>query len=173
MPCTYDFSQFSVTGDCENNGSGGFTLYLSTTSEPMSITWLLPEPFPPGIGGPQVETPIYNGEHSYLGIPAGTYVFTINDSCGSPTATTENNRETISITVSSGTSCVNIGEVINTICGQDNGSLEATIVNSNGTVTYRLYLENNDNNRVEPLLFPQVAPVTDVVSVNNDVLDKS
>ena len=25
----------------------------------------------------------------------------------------------------------------------------------------------------EPLLFPQVAPVTDVVSVNKDVLDKS
>ena len=72
MSCQYNFSQFSVTGDCENNSSGGFTLYLSSTSEPMSITWLLPNPYPPGIGGPQVETPIYNGTYTYLGIPAGT-----------------------------------------------------------------------------------------------------
>ena len=156
MPCTYDFSQFSVTGDCENNGSGGFTLYLSSTSEPMSITWILPNPWPPE-GGDTVETPVFNGEREYLNVPAGTYVFTINDSCGGPTLPTENNRETISITVSSGTSCVNIGEVINTICGQENGSLETTIVNSNGTVTYRLYLENN-NNRVEPIPAPPNEP---------------
>jgi hypothetical protein len=156
MPCSYDFSQFSVTGDCENNGSGGFTLYLSATSEPISITWILPNLWSPE-GGDTVETPIYSGTREYLNVPAGTYVFTISDSCGSPTLPTENNRETISITVSSGTSCVNIGEVINTICGQDNGSLEATIVNSNGTVTYRLYLENN-NNRVEPISAPPNEP---------------
>lgn len=156
MPCSYDFSQFSVTGDCENNGSGGFTLYLSSTSEPMSITWILPDPWSPN-GGDTIQTPIYNGTYEYLNVPAGTYVFTVSDSCGSPTATTENNRETISITVSSGTSCVNIGEVINTICGQDNGSLEATVANSNGTVTYRLYLENN-NNRVEPIPAPPNEP---------------
>jgi hypothetical protein len=156
MPCSYDFNQFSVTGDCENNGSGGFTLYLSSTSEPMSITWLLPDPWSPN-GGDTIQTPIYNGTYEYLNLSAGTYVFTINDSCGSPTATTENNRETISITVSSGTSCVNIGEVVNTICGQENGSLEATVANSNGTVTYRLYLENNDN-RVEPIPAPPNEP---------------
>ena len=169
MPCSYSFNQFSVTGDCENNGSGGFTLYLSSTSEPMSITWLLPNPYPPGIGGPQVETPIYNGSYTYVGVPAGTYVFTVNDSCGSPTVTTENNRQTISITVSSGTSCVNIGNVVNTSCGQDNGSLEATVANTNGTVTYRLYLENN-NNRVTPIPTPPNEP-SDPDLIRLEVLD--
>jgi hypothetical protein len=138
MPCSYDFSQFSVTGDCENNGSGGFTLYLSSTSEPMSITWILPNPWTP-YGGETTETGILNGARDYSNIPAGTYVFVVNDSCGSPGETTENNRETINITVSSGTSCVNIGQVVDTTCGLDNGSLVATIENINGTANYYLY----------------------------------
>jgi len=118
----------------------------------MSITWLLPNPWSPN-GGDTVETPIYNGEREYSNLPAGTYVFTVNDSCGSPGPPTENNRETISITISSGSSCVNITDVTNTSCGFDNGSIIATVANTNGTVTYRLYLENN-NNRVEPIPTP-------------------
>ena len=47
MSCQYNFTQFTVTGDCENNGSGGFTLYLETSSEPMSITWIEPNPWSP------------------------------------------------------------------------------------------------------------------------------
>jgi hypothetical protein len=168
MSCQYNFSQFSVTGDCENNSSGGFTLYLSSTSEPMSITWLLPNPWPPGIGGPQVETPIYNGTYTYLGIPAGTYVFTVNDSCGSPTATTENNRETISITISSGSSCVNITDVVNTTCGNSDGSLLATVQNTNGAVNIKLYLEDNDG-RVVPL--PQPPGQEDITFIREVEID--
>lgn len=168
MSCQYNFSQFSVTGDCENNGSGGFTLYLSSTSEPMSITWLLPNTYPPSIGGPQVETPIYNGQREYLNVPAGTYVFTINDSCGSPGPPNENNRETISITVSSGSSCVNITDVVNTTCGSQNGSLLATVQNTNGTVNIKLYLEDNDG-RIQPL--PQPGDSSDNTLINEINVD--
>jgi hypothetical protein len=167
MSCQYNFSQFSVTGDCENNGSGGFTLYLSSTSEPMSITWILPNPWPPG-GGNTVETPVFNGQREYLNVPAGTYVFTINDSCGSPTATTENNRETISITISSGSSCVNITDVVNTTCGNSDGSLLATVQNTNGTVNIKLYLEDNDG-RVVPL--PQPPGQEDITFIREVEID--
>ena len=138
MSCSYNFSQFSVTGDCENNGSGGFTLYLSSTSEPMSITWFEPNPWPP-YGGPTTETNIFNGPREYLGLSAGTYVFTVNDSCGSPGDPTQNNRETINITVSSGSSCVNIEGVVSTTCGLNNGIITATTENINGTATIVLY----------------------------------
>lgn len=138
MSCSYNFTQFSVTGDCENNGSGGFTLFLETTSEPMSITWIAPNPWPP-YGGPTVETDIYNGSREYLGLSAGTYVFTINDSCGGIGNVTENNRQTINITVSSGSSCVNIDGIIPTSCGLNNGILTATTENINGTATIILY----------------------------------
>jgi len=138
MPCSYSFSQFTVTGDCQNNGSGGFTLYLSSTSEPMSITWFEPNPWPP-YGGPTTELNVMNGPREYLNVSAGTYVFTVNDSCGSPGDPTQNNRETINITVSSGSSCVNIDGVISTTCGLENGILTATTENINGTATMILF----------------------------------
>jgi hypothetical protein len=130
MSCSYNFTQFSVTGDCQNNGSGGFTLYLQTSAEPISITWLEPNPWPP-YGGPTVETDVYNGAREYLGLSAGTYVFTINDSCGGVGNITQNNRQTVNITVSSGSSCVNIVGVESTTCGNDNGIITATTENIN------------------------------------------
>lgn len=135
MACIYNFTQFTVTGDCENNGSGGFTLFLETSAEPMSITWYEPNPWSPNLGGgPPVEPNILNGSITYSNLLAGTYVFEINDSC-SP----ENNRETINITVSSGSSCVNIDGVVSTTCGLNNGILTATTQNIINTATIVLY----------------------------------
>jgi len=151
MACDFNFSDFSVVGDCQNNGSGSFTLNLSTTSEPMSITWYLPNPWSPSAGGgPSVETDIFNGLRTYSNLPAGLYVLEINDSCGGPTELTQNNRTTLNIYVSSASSCVSITKVTPTTCGLVNGSLTATVANINGSVTYKLYLENN-NNRVPPI----------------------
>ena len=139
MPCQYNFSQFSVTGDCENNGSGGFTLYFSSTSEPISITWLLPNPWSPEGG---VTTEVYNNSdfpRTYSSLVAGTYVFRVNDSCGSPTATTENNIQTVNINVSSGSSCVNVINTVDTTCGLNNGSLTATVQEIFGNAIFNLY----------------------------------
>lgn len=158
MACNFNFSDFSVVGDCQNNGSGSFTLNLSTTSEPMSITWYLPNPWSPNEGGgPSVETDIFNGPRTYSNLPAGLYVLEINDSCGGPTELTQNNRTTLNIYVSSASSCVSITNVTPTTCGLVNGSLTAAVANTNGTVTYKLYLENN-NNRVPPINTPPNEP---------------
>jgi len=154
MPCDFNFSSFSVVGDCQNNGSGEFTLNLSASSEPISITWFLPNPWSPNAGGgPSVETGISNGPRTYSNLPSGLYVLEINDSCGGPTASTQNNRTTLNIYISSASSCVSITNVTPTTCGLENGSLTAAVANTNGTVTYRLYLENN-NDRVPAINTP-------------------
>jgi uncharacterized protein (DUF2141 family) len=156
MACDFNFSSFSVIGDCQNNGSGSFTLNLSASSEPISITWFLPNPWRPG-GSETVETGILSGPRTYSDLPAGLYVLEINDSCGGPSATTQNNRTTLNIYVSSASSCASITSVSATTCGLENGSLTAEVANVNGTVTYKLYLENN-NNRVTPVLTPPNEP---------------
>ena len=141
MACDFNFSDFSVVGDCQNNGSGSFTLNLLTQSEPMSITWFSPNPWPPG-GGPTVETGILNGTRTYSDLPAGLYILEINDSCGNPTATTQNNRTTLNIYVSSASSCVSITNVTPTTCGFSNGSLTATTANFYGQGQLILYKDD-------------------------------
>lgn len=141
MSCNYNFSNFSVIGDCQNNGSGSFTLNLSASSEPMSITWFSPNPWPPG-GGPTVETGILNGSRTYSDLPAGLYILEINDSCGNPTATTQNNRTTLNIYVSSASSCISIANVTPTTCGFSNGILTATTANFYGQGQLILYKDD-------------------------------
>ena len=138
MSCVFNFSNFSVVGDCQNNGSGSFTLNLSTNSEPMSITWFSPNPWPPG-GGPTVETGILNGERTYSNLPAGLYTLEINDSCGGPTATTQNNRTTLNIYVSSASSCSSITNLTPTTCGFSNGALTVTTNNFYGQGRFELF----------------------------------
>jgi hypothetical protein len=136
MSCPANLSSFSVTGDCQNNGSGGFTLYLSTTAEPITITWIQPVTSP--IDGQYTNT-VNSGNIEVTDLSAGLYILKINDSCGSPTATTQNNISTINIYVSSASSCVSLGTVSNTTCGLQNGSLSASTLNSYGTVLFDLY----------------------------------
>jgi len=141
MSCIYNFSNFSVLGDCQNNGSGSLTLNLLTQSEPMSITWFSPNPWPPG-GGPTVETGILNGTRTYSNLSAGLYILEINDSCGNPTATTQNNRTTLNIYVSSASSCISIANVTPTTCGFSNGALTATTANFYGQGQLILYKDD-------------------------------
>jgi|694.fasta_scaffold10121_7 uncharacterized protein (DUF2141 family) len=136
MSCPANLSSFSVTGDCQNNGSGGFTLFLSASAEPITITWIQPLTSPDT--GQFTET-INNGAKEYNNLSAGLYIMRINDSCGNPTATTQNNISTINIYVSSASSCVSLSKIIDTSCGIENGSLCASTLNSFGTVVFDLY----------------------------------
>lgn len=139
MSCPASLNQFSVTGDCSNNGSGGITLYLSATAEPITITWI--QPFNSPISQQYTDT-VNSGTIEIPNLTAGLYILRINDSCGNPTATTENNISTINIYVASASSCVNISDVVNTTCGLDNGSLLASTQNSYGLGTYTLYKDD-------------------------------
>jgi hypothetical protein len=136
MSCTASLSSFSVTGDCQNNGSGGFTLYLSATAEPITITWI--DPIYSPISGQYTDT-VNSSTIEITNLTAGLYILRINDSCGNPTATTENNISTINIYVSSASSCVSLSTISNTTCGLPNGSLSASTLNSYGTVLFNLY----------------------------------
>jgi hypothetical protein len=107
----------------------------------MSITWFSPNPWPPG-GGPTVETGILNGSRTYSDLPAGLYILEINDSCGNPTATTQNNRTTLNIYVSSASSCISIANVTPTTCGFSNGILTATTANFYGQGQLILYKDD-------------------------------
>ena len=123
MSCPASLSSFSVTGDCQNNGSGGFTLYLSATAEPITITWI--EPIFSPISGQYTDT-VTSGNIEITNLSAGLYILRLNDSCGNPTATTENNISTINIYVSSASSCVLLVLIIlglNTAKGMGNPSM--------------------------------------------------
>lgn len=106
----------SVTGDCQNNSSGGFSLDI-TGVFPYTLEWLDPN------GNPNTSVQfegIKLGYYEINGLPAGTYSFTITDSCGSPGPQTQS----VNITITSDT-CVSI-ESADTFCGLDNGSITAT-----------------------------------------------
>jgi len=108
----------SVTGDCQNNSSGGFSLDI-TGVFPYTLQWLDPN------GNPNTSVQfegIKLGYYEINGLPAGTYSFTITDSCGSPGPQTQS----VNITITSAT-CVSI-ESADTFCGLDNGSITATII---------------------------------------------
>jgi hypothetical protein len=136
MSCPASLNSFSVTGDCGNNGNGGFTLYLSATAEPITITWI--EPIYSPISGQYTNT-VNSGTIEITNLNAGLYIFRLNDSCGNPTATTENNISTINIYISSASSCVNITDVVGTTCGLNNGSFTVTLANSYGDSRYQLF----------------------------------
>ena len=136
MSCYASLDSFSVTGDCGNLGNGGFTLYLSATAEPITITWIQPIYSP--IYGQYTDT-VSSSNIEITNLTAGLYILRINDSCGNPTATTENNISTINIYIASASSCVNISNVIGTTCGLNNGSFSASTSNSYGTCRFELY----------------------------------
>jgi hypothetical protein len=136
MSCPASLNSFSVTGDCGNNGNGGFTLYLSATAEPITITWIEPINSPISF---QYTDIVNSGTIEITNLNAGLYIFRLNDSCGNPTATTENNISTINIYIASASSCVNISDVVGTTCGLNNGSFTVTLANSYGDSRYQLF----------------------------------
>jgi hypothetical protein len=136
MSCPASLTQFSVIGDCQNTGSGQIELFLSATAEPITITWI--QPFESPINGQYTNT-VTSGRVLIENLSAGLYILSINDSCGSPTATTENNRATLNIYVASGSSCISISDVIDTTCGLLNGSLTASAATTIGVARFDLY----------------------------------
>ena len=77
MPCLLTYN-LSVTGDCSNNSSGAFTIDIVGSAPNYTITWISPY-F-------DIVTPITGPLYRYTetNLSAGTYTFTITDSCASP-----------------------------------------------------------------------------------------
>lgn len=126
MPCLLTYN-LSVTGDCGNNNSGAFSLDIIGSAPNYSITWVSPY-F-------DIVTPIttpYN--YTVTNLSAGTYTFTITDSCNLPTP----NDLTVNVYISNGT-CASIINTVDTTCGYNNGSLTAETSNFYGEAKFYLY----------------------------------
>lgn len=121
--------QSSITGDCQNNSSGGFSLDI-TGVFPYTLEWISPN------GNPNTSVQfeeIKFGFYEITGLPVGTYSFSITDSCVNPSS----QNQVLNITISSAT-CVTIDSQ-NTVCGLDNGSITATTSTFYGQGYFDLY----------------------------------
>ena len=125
----------TVTGDCENNGTGVIRVDISgeISPEEYTIEWLTPFTDTINLGV---------GVTSYIAkyLTTGSYSFNIINTC-SP----ENVVQLVTAYISSG-NCSSITEVVNTTCGLDNGMLSVTSENSYGETTYTIY--DNTNTQV-------------------------
>ena len=110
--------EFSVTGDCSNNGSGAIYISLSGGVEPYTIDWV-----DPNIGTGSTKT----------GLDAGVYIVRANDSLGDV-----NNEFYINIIVSSG-GCLSVSSVSATTCGQNNGVISISGQSTAYPITINLY----------------------------------
>ena len=110
--------EFSVTGDCSNNGSGAIYISLSGGVEPYTIDWV-----DPNIGTGSTKT----------GLDAGVYIVRANDSLGDV-----NNEFYINIIVSSG-GCLSVSSVSATTCGQNNGVISISGQSTDYPITINLY----------------------------------
>jgi hypothetical protein len=126
MACEITYN-ISITGDCTNSFSGGFTIDVitGTTSPPFTIQWITPitDVIPLGVD-------VYTYEKLFLS--AGTYTFNIIDSCSPNTVLPVN------VLISSGT-CTSIDSHTDTLCGLNNGSITASTTYSYGNATFSLY----------------------------------
>jgi len=113
--------EFSVTGDCSNNGSGAIYISLSGGVEPYTIDWV-----DPNIGTGSTKT----------GLDAGVYIVRANDSLGDV-----NNEFYINIIVSSG-GCLSVSSVSATTCGQNNGVISISGQSTAYPITINLYSED-------------------------------
>jgi hypothetical protein len=110
--------EFSVTGDCTNNGSGAINISLSGGVEPYTIDWVNPN-----IGTGNYKT----------GLNAGVYIVRANDSLGDV-----NNEFYINIIVSSG-GCLSVSSVSATTCGQNNGVVTISGASTAYPITVNIY----------------------------------
>ena len=132
MACNITYN-ISVTGDCTNTSLGAFSIDISNQSPSYTIQWVSPRT-------DTIVLPNVTGDtltYSEIFLSAGTYTFNIIDSC-LPT----NTIVPVNVYVSSGT-CISITDHIDTLCGDNNGSLTASTSNLYGTPSFYLY-ENTD-----------------------------
>ncbi len=114
----------TVTGDCSNNNSGAFNLFVSAGTPPYTVQFLNPS------SAPQTIT---IQPASLVGLASNVYQVRVNDS-SLPT----NNEFLLNIPVSSGV-CGSIVAVQNTTCGVNNGSVTGSSTSLYSSTNFSLY----------------------------------
>lgn len=119
----------TVTGDCSNNNSGAFNLFVSAGTPPYTVQFLNPS---------YASQTITTQPASLVGLASNVYQLRVNDS-SLPT----NNEFLLNIPISSGV-CGSIVAVQNTTCGVDNGSVTGSSTSLYSSTNYSLYDVNNN-----------------------------
>lgn len=126
MSCPIQYN-LSITGDCSVSNSGEIVLDINGVS-PFTVSWI----------SPIVESaqffPTSPATYNVNGLSAGTYSLQIVDGCLDPGSQTTY----VNFTISSGT-CVNIEDISNTLCNENNGSITATTSSFYGNAQFSLY----------------------------------
>jgi hypothetical protein len=119
----------TVTGDCSNNNSGAFNLFVSDGTPPYTVQFISPS---------YASQTITTQPASLVGIASRVYQVRVNDS-SLPT----NNEFLLNIPISSGV-CGSISAVQNTTCGVNNGSVTGSSTSLYSSTDFSLYNINNN-----------------------------
>ena len=119
----------AVTGDCSNNNSGAFNLYVSGGTPPYTVEFYNP------VYAPQTITV---QPASLVGLASNVYQLRVNDS-----TLPVNSEFLINIPISSGV-CASVVAVQNTTCGDNNGSVTGSSTSLYSSTNYSLYDVNNN-----------------------------
>jgi large repetitive protein len=119
----------TVTGDCSNNNSGAFNLFVSDGTPPYTVQFISPS---------YASQTITTQPASLVGIASRVYQVRVNDS-SLPT----NNEFFLNIPISSGV-CGSISAVQNTTCGVNNGSVTGSSTSLYSSTNFSLYNINNN-----------------------------
>ena len=124
LPYVYNYS---ITGDCSNNGSGAISFDITgSTAPPYSVMELTTSGLLP--------TSASTTSYYFSGLTGGSYSLEITDSCISPVSSSI----IVNFNISTG-SCLSISSQTNTTCGNDNGSLTTTFSVDYGNGKVYLY----------------------------------
>jgi uncharacterized protein (DUF2141 family) len=119
----------AVTGDCSNNSSGAFNLFVSSGTPPYTVQFTSPS---------YASQIITNQPASLVGLASNVYQLRVNDS-----SLPVNNEFFINIPISSGV-CTSIVSTQNTTCGANNGSVTGNSTSLYSSTNYSLYDINNN-----------------------------
>jgi hypothetical protein len=124
----------TLTGDCSNTGSGGFTVYLTNEnffSPPFTVQWIFPES-----GTTFSSTTILNSTYSVTGLTAGTYSFNVLGQSGAIVGPI---NYTIFI---NSANTISLQSFQSTTCGSSNGTITLNAPNTIFVNNYYLYNQN-------------------------------
>lgn len=129
MSCLLAYTN-SITGDCTNTNVGAFTIDIIGDAPDYTIQWLNPSlgTIPLGVGVTA---------YTQTNLSGGSYSFNIIDSCSPINAVLP-----VNVYISTGT-CVSIVNEVNTLCGDNNGSLTAQNNNFYDISEFLLYERTN------------------------------
>jgi hypothetical protein len=119
----------SVTGDCSNNNSGAFDIFVGGGTPPYTVQFVSPSYAPQTITFQPA---------SLVGLASNVYQLRVNDS-----SLPVNSEFLVNIPISSGV-CASIVEIQNTTCGFNNGSVTGTSTSLFSSTDYFLYDINNN-----------------------------